>query len=216
MGAFQQGLAVLRGDVVVLFVPDFVLGAGPQIHGQGAQLHLHLHGLLLVVQENRHRDNQVQTPVAIGLGILEIVLALNQGDIVLAQEALGQHVDIRLKGAHHPHAGNVVDVGLDILNGQRDAPADELIHNALRGFQPGLDGLNGVALKGEGQILAENPELGLHLHQGAGIEGHHLPVWGGIRFQPPVENLGIGKIEYVSSPVQEQQTCLTRSHGKPL
>ena len=50
-GAVQQGPAVGFGDELVLFIADGVLGTGPEIHGQCAQLHLHLHALFFFFLE---------------------------------------------------------------------------------------------------------------------------------------------------------------------
>ena len=157
----------------------------------------------------------MQAPVAVGLGILKIVLPLDQGHVVLAQKGLGQGIDIRLEGAHHPHPRDVVDVLLNALHGQWVSPAQELIHNALRAFQAGVDGFDGAALKGQGHILTEHPEFRLHLHDGAAVKAHQLPVGPGVPLHPLIELLKVIHIHGRIS-ADDQILCFRRMHASSL
>ena len=61
----------------VLLVTDTVLHAGPEIHGQGTELHFHrivLHG---VHGMKWHPENDVIAAVAVVLGIFDVILFLD-------------------------------------------------------------------------------------------------------------------------------------------
>ena len=63
-----------------------MLQACPPIHGDGTELHFHTHMPLFIVQIDRDSYNQVQTPVTIALGILDIVFSFDEFHIVLAEK----------------------------------------------------------------------------------------------------------------------------------
>ena len=128
------------------------------------------------MQENGRLYHQVQAPVAIGLGVFDVVLPLKEDDIVLAQKGLCQHIDIRREGADYPNPGNVVDVLLNACHADGKLFPLQLFQRTLRGFQPGLDGFNGVSVILEGQFLVQHMEFSGDLHHGAAVIGHQLPV----------------------------------------
>ena len=88
----------------------------------------------MIVQENGNFHNQVQASIAIGLGMLDVILALNQRDIILAEKAIGQHINIAGEGADYADARDIADVLFNAVNGQRQPLARYLIHNALGRF----------------------------------------------------------------------------------
>ena len=160
----------------ILLVADLVLKACPPVHGDGAELHLDAHHALLIVQEDGRFHDEVQAAVAVGLGLGDVVLALEERDIVLLQKGVGELVDIRREGADDAHAGDVVEIFLDALHRQREAAALELFGNALGGLEARFDALDGVAVILERKLLVENVELGLDLHHRAAVVAHQLAV----------------------------------------
>ena len=160
---------LLVGDLPLVL--HLVLKTGPEVHGNGADLHLHLDLPLLPGEEHRDADDQVQAAVTVGLGVLDIILFLHQGDIILAGERIGQGIDVIHIGADHPDAGQVMDLRFQILHGEGDALADHFLNDAGTAFQPGLDGGDRVALIADLELRLQHLKLGLHLLDGAGI--HH-------------------------------------------
>lgn len=98
-----RALEQLAVDVIelrqILLVADLVLKACPPVHGDGAELHLDAHHALLIVQEDGRFHDEVQAAVAVGLGLGDVVLALEERDIVMLQKGVGKLVDIRREGA---------------------------------------------------------------------------------------------------------------------
>ena len=153
-----------------------MLETGPPVHRDRAELDLDLHEPFLIVQEDGGLHDQVQAAVAVGLGVCDIVFAFDERNIILAQQRVGQFIDVRRVRADDAHARDVVEVLLDALHRQGVAAAGELFHDALRGFETGLDRFDGVAVVLQGQLLVEHVELGLHLHDRAAIVAHQLAV----------------------------------------
>ena len=98
-GAFGQ----LAGQFLGLGAGEFLLGAlimermleaCPEVHCDRAQLNFDLYRLLFNVQENRYFHYQVQAAIAAGLGILDVVLALDECYVVLLQQTVREQVDI--------------------------------------------------------------------------------------------------------------------------
>ena len=93
-----------------LFVLHLVFQAGPEIHGDGANLHLHGQLALLVGKEHRNAHNQVQAAIAVGLGALDVVLAGDQLHVVLAQKRLRKLVDIVHIGTDDAYALSLIHI----------------------------------------------------------------------------------------------------------
>ena len=72
----------------ILLIAYLMLKASPPVHGDGPELHLHLHHLLPVVEEYRYLYYKMEAPVTVGLRILDIVLLLHQLDVILLKESL--------------------------------------------------------------------------------------------------------------------------------
>ena len=70
---------------IVPFVPELMFQTGPEVHGDGSQLNLHLCHPFSVLQMDGNGNNQMKTAVTIGLEICDVVLFLKQNDIVLLQ-----------------------------------------------------------------------------------------------------------------------------------
>ena len=114
----MHGFRNLICDDDILLIANLVFQAGPPIHRNRAELHLHLHRFFLIVQVDRRFHDQVQTAIAVWLGILNIVLPLDQHNVILAEKGVCQHIDIRLIGTNDPHASDVIDVLFDALDAQ--------------------------------------------------------------------------------------------------
>ena len=148
----------------VLFVAQLMLKACPEVHGDGAELHLSLHKALLVLKENGHSHDKVETSVPVGLGVLYVVLFLDESNVVLLKEAVGEAVDVLDEGTDYPYAGNIAYITLDSFHIPRDMPGQYLAEDTGVALDPGLNEFNGVALAVEGELLIEYAEFGLDLH----------------------------------------------------
>ena len=89
-----NGFILLR---YFLLVFHLVFQTCPEVHGNRTQLDFDLHVALLVLQEDRNRDDQVETAVAVRLRIFYVILAVYKLDVILLQEAVGDQIDIRRK-----------------------------------------------------------------------------------------------------------------------
>ena len=150
---------------------ELVLQAGPKVHGNGADLYLHHHPLGLVGKKHRDPHNQVETAVAVGLWMGDIVLLGNQFNVVLLDQGLGQHIDIVHIGADHPDPGHVMDMRLYILQGKGNVQPVQLIPDAGGGFEPGADEFDRVALVPHIELGVQHVKFGPDLLHGTGI--HH-------------------------------------------
>ena len=162
-----------------------MLFRSPEFHGDGAQLHLHLHEPLFVLQEDGDLHDEVEAAVAVGLGILDIILAPDQPDVVLLQETVRQHIDVVYEGTDHPDAGDVEDILRDGFQREGQVLPHHLVQDAGWGLQAVLDGIDGVAVMVQGEALVQDAELRLDLHDGAAVAGHQVPG-GGVE---PLEGL---------------------------
>lgn len=75
----QELCLTLRNIFLVL---QLVFQTGPEIHGDGTELDFHIDQLLRILQKDRHLYDQVQAAVAALLGILYIILALDQSNVI--------------------------------------------------------------------------------------------------------------------------------------
>ena len=116
----------------------------------------------------------MKAPVAVRLGRDDIVFFLQKPDIVLPDQHVRQPVNIVGEGADHPDPRDVIQLLLNLLHGQRIAPALHFLYDADRPFQPALYGFKGISVIGQGEFLIQHPQLGLHLHHGAAIAAHQL------------------------------------------
>ena len=88
----RQHIQLILGQVFL--VAELVLQTCPEVHGDSAELYLGFYKALLVFKEYRHLNDKVKTSVAVGLGVLYVVLFLDEEDVVLLQKAVCQSVDI--------------------------------------------------------------------------------------------------------------------------
>ena len=59
---------------------------------------------------DRHVHHDVQAAVAVGLGLLYVVLLKDERDVVLREQQVGDPVDVVHVAADHAHAGDVVQM----------------------------------------------------------------------------------------------------------
>ena len=121
------------GDLAVVLVIDLVLEAGPEVHGDGAELHLDRHVLRPAGEEHRDLDDRVEALVAVGLGLGDVVLDLDHGDVGLIAEHAEDRVDVGHEAAGDPDPGDVLDRGADAVERGLGVAAAHL----RRGCSPG-------------------------------------------------------------------------------
>ena len=93
-----------------------MLQACPEIHGNRADLNLYLGVHNAVRQKDRHRHNHVKALISANLGMLDIILDGNHGQIVLLANHLGKTIDIGCKGTDNSDSRNVLYIIDHILN----------------------------------------------------------------------------------------------------
>jgi hypothetical protein len=155
-----------------------VLDRGPEVHRDGAQLHLDLDLLDPVGQEHRDPDDQVQAPVAVGLRARDVVLGAQQLDVVLGREHAGDLVHVGDERADHADAGDVVE---DVRGGDpvvAEPASADLFLDRLRPLHPARDVLDRVVAVDEVELLAEDPQFRHQLFDGELVhqqESRELP-----------------------------------------
>ena len=96
VGAFfqvvRQHIQLILGQVFL--VAELVFQTCPEVHGDSAELHFGFHETLFVFEEDRHLNDEVEASVAVGLGVLYVVLFLDEEDVVLLQKAVCKAVDV--------------------------------------------------------------------------------------------------------------------------
>ena len=160
VAAQAKAVALLRAPVTVGFIPQLVLQAGPHIHGDGAQLDLHRQLQRPLRDDNGHLHDQVQAAVAGFLGGLDIVRFADHAEGLGPGQQAAEIVDIVQVVADDPHARHVLDVGVDIVDGQVIAPAPEFFGGALQGFDAVLDVVDGRVVVQAGELLVQDLHLG--------------------------------------------------------
>ena len=76
----------------------------------------------------------MQAAITVFLRIFDVILALDQRDIVLLQQAVGEHVNIVHKGADDTDACDVEDVVFNCLEGKGQLFSKHFVQNAVRGL----------------------------------------------------------------------------------
>ena len=140
-----------------------MLQGRPEVHCDGAYLNLHVDKLLFFGEVHRSLDNQVQTAVAVWLGVLYVVLALDELHVVLRGQEVRHGVDIVDVVAHYADACDVVQLALCVIAAERYSLAVELLKNALRGFHAVLKVMYRVVVVFRLEFVVEYLKLGLDL-----------------------------------------------------
>ena len=122
------------------------------------------------------------------LGILYIILALDQGNVILSQKALSQLVYIIRERADDPDTGDITDILLNAFQRHGNIFPADLTQNTVIRFDSGLDPFDGIAVVFQGILLIQNLEFRLHLHDGALIIRHQF-VHGALVFLNQIEEL---------------------------
>ena len=99
----------------VLFITELMLQACPEIHGNGPKLYLHIDKFLRLLEDDRHLDDKMKTPVSAGLWLLDVIFFLNQNDVILSQKAFCDLINILREGTDHPHPCDIPDIFFDRL-----------------------------------------------------------------------------------------------------
>ena len=90
---------------------------GPEIHGNGTDLNLHLGLHRSICEIDRHSYYHMITFVSVGLGVFDIVLYMKDGHIPLIRYHAGYLVDIRRERTYNPDTRNIAEALHHILNG---------------------------------------------------------------------------------------------------
>ena len=98
-----------------------------------------MHRLCAVGQEDRHLQNQMQAAVAIRLGILDIILALDERQVILPHEHIGHGINILNERADHADAADIIEVFHHGLQRNRKAAAFEFADDAARRLDAAFD-----------------------------------------------------------------------------
>ena len=176
VGALPQLVHDLLGNLLGGLVADAVLQRGPEVHGDGANLNLHRREQLAVGHVHRHVHHDVQTAVAVGLGILDVILFQNQRDVVLRQQQIGDAVDVVHVAADHAHARDVVQVLLRAGHGDGRADGAQLLDDAGHGFDAALDVVDRIVPVPIGEFVVQRLQTGVDLPNGRGIHAAHLRI----------------------------------------
>ncbi len=203
--AIIQFLCNFRRDLHVLLVPDLVLQTGPPVHRDRSELHFHLHHLFLIVKEDGGFNDQVQTAIAVGLRVGDVVLFFDQSDVILLEKSVRQGVDVRGVRADYPDARHIVQVLLNALNRQRNLLTDRLIDDALQRLQPRFDAFNGIAVIFQGKLFIQYVELGFDVHHRAAIVGNQLTIGVGV---------GVDALLHITLGKMRQQQLLQHLPGE--
>lgn len=83
IGDFCQVLRQSGGDVAIVLVEDLVFKACPEIHSDGPDLKLDNDGNGAGRQEHGNFDDHTEALVAVGLGVADEVLDLDDANVVL-------------------------------------------------------------------------------------------------------------------------------------
>ena len=162
VGAQAQAGGILLGEFAVGFIPQLVLQTGPHIHGDGAELDLHRQDHGALADDEGHVDDQVQAAVTGVLGLLDIVHLAEDGVGLAAGEQGAQVVDIIQIVADDADTGHVLDVGVDVVDADLQAPAAQLVDDAVQRLDTVLDVVDGRVVIQAGELLVQD----LHLRYG--------------------------------------------------
>ena len=119
-----------------------MLQTGPEVHGNGTYLDLRPHGSLSLGEEYRDFYDHVVAAVAVALGILDIILYAQHGDIVLVGQQFCHDIDIVDKGTDHTYTGHIVELLLNVLFGKVVSQALKLVVDAQGSLDAAFDGRN--------------------------------------------------------------------------
>ena len=114
----------------------------------------------------------MQAAVAVWFGILDVILALDQRDIILPQQAVCETVDVLGERADDTNPCNIKQVVFDGFQCKWKAAPLDFCGNAFRTFEAGFDGFNRVVFTVQGQLDIEHAEFCLHLHDRTAVIGH--------------------------------------------
>ena len=152
---------------------DLMFQACPEIHGDGAQLDLDPHQLLVVRQKDRYAQHQMVAAVAVGLWILDIIFLLHHLQVILSGQHICYRIDVLDKRADDTNAGDVVEVGFNGFQRDGKAFSVHLFQNAHRGFDTAFNGFDGVVLA-ESCVPLQDFQLGQNLLNAGFIDCHTL------------------------------------------
>ena len=101
-----------------------------------------------------------------------VILAADEGDIVLAEQHIGHLLDIVEIIADDAHAGDIAQLVVHIFNGHGDVARFQLFQNAGNAFEPCFNMMDGIVFIPRLKAVVEIFQLGTHLLDGGTIDLH--------------------------------------------
>ena len=111
-----------------------MLQGRPEIHGDGADLDLHLGILLSVRQIHRDRHHHMVALIAVGFWIFNIVFDVEHRNIRLPGDHIRDGINIRHKRTDNADPRNIVQVLHHIFNRNLPSVMLQLFYDAGRRF----------------------------------------------------------------------------------
>ncbi|MNJ49695.1 hypothetical protein D3C77_449410 [compost metagenome] len=99
----------MRGHLLVVFIEQNMLHAGPEIHRQRTHLNFHLHPALSFEQCQGYRYDNVEALVSVRLRTRDIIFNFDNRYVLSAAQMIQQAVNIFNERKHDTHPGDIVD-----------------------------------------------------------------------------------------------------------
>ena len=167
----QPGDHLLR-MVHIFLVLDLMFQTCPEVHSDGSDLHLRLYFLCGLGKKDGNAYDQMKTAVAVGLGILDIVFSLDQPNIVLLGQGIGQKINIVNIRTYHSYPCNVIQIIFYIFPCRRQSQFCHLFQNAHLALQTGLNGTDRVSFIPDFKLRVQHLKLCVDLFDRTGISHH--------------------------------------------
>ena len=123
----------------------------------------------------------METAVAGGLGVLDVIHLADDLEGIEPCQQGAEVVDIIQIVADDADAGQILYVGVDIVDGDLVAPALQLIHDTVQRLDAVLDVVDGGVVVHAGELLVQYLHLGDGYLQRAAVQMGHANHTGGQR-----------------------------------
>ena len=118
----------------------------------------------------------MQAAVSVFFGVLNIIRAAQNHDVVLRAKHVCDPVNIVDIIAHHAHARNIRQICLGILNAHGRPFPPELFHNACDALKPAVDMVNWVMIVTHAELRVQNFQLCRDFTYGAFVKLRHFHI----------------------------------------
>ena len=151
-----------------------MLEVRPEFHRDRAELNFDLDISFAGGQMDRHPQKKMQAAVAVLLREHDVVFFAVHDDAALGHQSVRDPVDIVDKGADDTDPGDIVQILLDRLKGYGQIVAFQLLVDAVRLFQTGLNIVDRVLFAVKRKVLIQNVQFGLNFQQRTAVSVHQL------------------------------------------